>query len=198
MLFGGALKAIAQVKILKGVSNLIVVNIIMAGIVAFCFPVVHRGGGAVLKTALKNVVPGCSIHLAAALMLGAFYRAGQIDAVRDFAVMLNTNILKVGGGLATLLIGMLTGSQSTAQNTIFSFLGPALMKIGVGDIRAAVAGAHLAMSGQGLPPADLTTFVVCSLIGGMLKTKVDPVKAMLLNLPMCLYFAAVGFIFMYI
>jgi hypothetical protein len=72
------------------------------------------------------------------------------------------------------------------------------MKIGVSDVHAAVAGAHLAMSGQGLPPADLTTFVVCSLVGGILYKKVDPVKAMILNLPMCIYFAAVGFVFLYI
>jgi uncharacterized membrane protein YvlD (DUF360 family) len=72
------------------------------------------------------------------------------------------------------------------------------MKIGVTDVNAAVAGAHLAMSGQGLPPADLTTFVVCGLVGGILYKKVDPVKAMLLNLPMCLYFAAVGFFFLYV
>jgi hypothetical protein len=65
-------------------------------------------------------------------------------------------------------------------------------------VNAAVAGAHLAMSGQGLPPADLTTFVVCSLVGGLLYKKVDPVKAMILNLPMCVYFALVGFVFMYV
>jgi TRAP-type C4-dicarboxylate transport system permease large subunit len=198
ILLGGGLKALGQVKILKGISNLIVVNIIMATIVAFFFPAVHKNTAKVFKTALKNVIPGCSIQLAAALMLGAFYRAGQIEAVQEFAKTLNADIFKFGGGFAMLLIGMLTGSQSTAQNTIFSFFGPALTKIGVGDVNAAVAGAHLAMSGQGLPPADLTTFVVCSLVGGLLNKKVDPVKAMLLNLPMCLYFAFVGFLFMYI
>jgi TRAP-type C4-dicarboxylate transport system permease large subunit len=198
ILFGGALKVLAGIKIVKGISNLIVVNIIMASLAAFCFPVVHRKGGLVFKKALKNVIPGCSVQLAAALMLGAFYRAGQIEAVKEFAMVLNTNILKIGGAAATLLIGMLTGSQSTAQNTIFSFFGPALLRIGVGDVHAAVAGAHLAMSGQGLPPADLTTFVVSGLVGGILNTKVDPVKAMLLNLPMCLYFILAGFVFMYI
>jgi TRAP-type C4-dicarboxylate transport system permease large subunit len=198
ILFGPALKALGQIKILKGIANLIVVNIIMATVVAFCFPSVFKKSGVVFRTALKNVIPGCSIQVAAAVMLGAFYRAGQIDAVKEFAVTLNTNVMKVGGSLGMLLIGMLTGSQSTAQNTIFSFFGPALMKIGVTDVNAAVAGAHLAMSGQGLPPADLTTFVVCSLVGGILYKKVDPVKAMLLNLPMCLYFTAVGFFFLYV
>jgi TRAP-type C4-dicarboxylate transport system permease large subunit len=195
---GEWLKTLGGIKILKGVANLIVVNIIMATIVAFFFPSVHKRAASIFKTAVKNVIPGCSIQLAAALMLGAFYRAGQIDAVKEFAAALNADVFKFGGGFAMLLIGMLTGSQSTAQNTIFSFFGPALTKIGVGEVNAAVAGAHLAMSGQGLPPADLTTFVVCSLVGGLLSKKVDPVKAMLLNLPMCIYFAFIGFLFMYI
>jgi TRAP-type C4-dicarboxylate transport system permease large subunit len=195
---GGVLKTLGGIKILKGVANLIVVNIIMATIVAFFFPTVHKRAAAILKTAVKNVIPGCSIQLAAALMIGAFYKAGQIEAVKNFASALNADIFKFGGGSAMLLIGMLTGSQSTAQNTIFSFFGPALTNIGVGDVNAAVAGAHLAMSGQGLPPADLTTFVVCGLVGGILYKKVDPIKAMLLNLPMCIYFAFIGFLFMYV
>ncbi|MDR1933092.1 MAG: hypothetical protein LBQ57_09775 [Spirochaetales bacterium] len=198
MAIGGALKTLGGIKILKGAANLIVVNIIMATIVAFFFPVVYKQAPRIFATAIKNVIPGCSIQIAAALMLGAFYRAGQIEAVKEFASALNTDVFKFGGGFSMLLIGMLTGSQSTAQNTIFSFFGPALTKIGVTDVNAAVAGSHLAMAGQGLPPADLTTFVVCSLVGGLLNKKVDPVKAMLLNLPMCVYFAIIGFIFMYI
>ncbi|MDR1317872.1 MAG: hypothetical protein LBK13_13480 [Spirochaetales bacterium] len=198
MAVGGVLQALGSVKILKGVANLIVVNIIMATAVAFFFSAVHRNAVAIFRTAVKNVIPGCSVQIAAALMLGAFYRAGQIDAVKEFAAALNADVFKFGGAFSMLLIGMLTGSQSTSQNTIFSFFGPALTGIGVSDVNAAVAGAHLAMSGQGLPPADLTTFVVCSLVGGILYRKVDPVKSMILNLPMCLYFALIGFIFMYI
>ncbi|MDR2588322.1 MAG: TRAP transporter large permease subunit [Spirochaetales bacterium] len=198
LLFGGALKTLGSIKILKGAANLIVVNIIMATLVAFLFASVRRQGLGVFKTAVKNVIPGCSVQLAAALMLGAFYKAGQIEAVKEFASALNPDIFKFGGAFSMLLIGMLTGSQSTAQNTIFSFFGPALTKIGVDGTNAAVSGAHLAMAGQGMPPADLTTFVVCSLVGGLLNKKVDPVKAMLLNLPMCVYFTLAGFVFMYI
>jgi TRAP-type C4-dicarboxylate transport system permease large subunit len=195
---GGVLTALNGIKILKGMANLIVVNIIMATIVAFFFQTVRKNASSLLKTAIKNVIPGCSVQVAAALMLGAFYKAGQIEAVKQFASALNADVFKFGGSFSMLLIGMLTGSQSTAQNTIFSFFGPALTKIGVGEVNAAGAGAHLAMAGQGLPPADLTTFVVCSLVGGLLYKKVDPVKAMILNLPMCVYFALVGFVFLYI
>jgi hypothetical protein len=40
--------------------------------------------------------------------------------------------------------------------------------------------------------------VVAGLVGGLLGKKVDPVKSMLLNLPMCLYFMFVGFAFLFI
>jgi hypothetical protein len=115
-----------------------------------------------------------------------------------FAQGLDANVLKFGGAAAMCLIGMLTGSQSTAQNVVFSFFGPALVNIGLNPTHVAVAGAHLAAAGQGLPPADLTTFVVAGIVGGMLGKKVDPVKSMLLMVPMCLLFLAVGIVFMYI
>ena len=97
-----------------------------------------------------------------------------------------------------LLMGMLTGSQSTTQNVVFSFFGPSLLAAGLNPVFAAVAGAHLAAGGQGMPPADLTTFVVCGMIGSMYSRKVDPVKAMLYCMPMCISLTIVGMVFLYI
>lgn len=97
-----------------------------------------------------------------------------------------------------MLIGMLTGSQSTTQNAVFSFFGPALVKTGLNPTYVAVAGANLAAAGQGMPPADLTTFVVAGIVAGMLGKKVDPLKSMILMIPMCLCFFAIGMVFLYI
>lgn len=97
-----------------------------------------------------------------------------------------------------VLMGMLTGSQSTSQNVVFSFFGPALVNTGVSKIHSAVAGAHLASAGQGLPPADLTTFAVAGIVGGLLGKKVDPLKSMFYCVPMCLLLAAIGILFLYI
>lgn len=115
-----------------------------------------------------------------------------------FAQGLNENILKFGGASAMVLIGMLTGSQSTAQNVVFSFFGPALVNIGLQPTYVAVAGAHLAAAGQGLPPADLTTFVVAGIVGGMMGKKVNPVKSMLYMIPMCILLFTIGMIFLYL
>ena len=59
-------------------------------------------------------------------------------------------------------------------------------------------GVQLAAGGQGMPPADLTTFVVCGMIGSMYSRKVDPVKAMLYCMPMCISLTIVGMVFLYI
>jgi C4-dicarboxylate transporter len=131
-------------------------------------------------------------------MLGCFYAGGQIDAVTTFAQGLNANILKFGGAAAMMLIGMLTGSQSTAQNVVFSFFGPSLVNIGLNPTHVAIAGANLAAAGQGMPPADLTTFVVAGIVGGMLAKKVNPVKSMIYMIPMCLFFFIIGMTFLYI
>ena len=56
-----------------------------------------------------------------------------------------------------MVLGALTGSQSTAQNVINTFALPILTASGTNPVFAAVGGGHLAAGGMGLPPADLTT-----------------------------------------
>lgn len=196
--FGFILVPLAKLKILKGLTNLIVFTMIIVTIVSCFYTDVRKNLAATMKTGILNVKGSIFVQGSAGLMLGAFYAAGQIEAVKNFALSLNQHLLKLGGAVALNLIGMLTGSQSTAQNSIFAFFGPALIESGVDPIKAAIVGSHIAASGQGMPPADLTCFVVCGLVGGILSKKVDPVKTMILNLPMCIYLFVVGCIFMYI
>ena len=189
---------ISNVSILKGLSNGIVLSIIFAMCVAFCFPQVKNNARDVIACGLCKVRYTAFLQICAAFMLGAFYAGGQIEAVQVFAQGLDSNVLKLGGAAALMLIGMLTGSQSTAQNVVFSFFGPALIATGRDATLTAVAGAHLAAAGMGLPPVDITTFVVAGIVGGMLGKKVDPLKSMIYMVPMCVAMAAVGILFMYI
>ena len=198
MAIGPLLNAISGIKIVKGLSNLIVASIIIVTILSFFHPKVYKQAGNVLLTGLKNVKTSIGISCSCGLMLGAFYSAGQIEAVQAFALRLNSSVLKLGGSAALTLLGMLTGSQSTAQNTIFSFFGPALVEIGVDPINAAIGGSHVAVAGQVMPPACIIAFVVCSLVGGILNKKVDPVKTMIYCTPMAIYFLIVGVIFFFI
>ncbi|MBO4288712.1 MAG: TRAP transporter large permease subunit [Lachnospiraceae bacterium] len=189
---------LASTTILTGLTNGIVLSLLIVTVLACCFKRIRGDVGGVIKSGLGKVKTTVSIQVCAAFMLGCFYAGGQIDAVANFAVGLNSNVLKLGGAAAMMLIGMLTGSQSTAQNVVFSFFGPALVSTGLNATHVALAGAHLAASGQGMPPADLTTFVVAGIVGGMLGRKVDPLKSMILMIPMCIGFLAVGLLFLYI
>ena len=97
-----------------------------------------------------------------------------------------------------IVVATLTGSQSTAQNTIFSWLAPALVNIGLAPEKVAVAAAHIASGAQGFPPTSITALVVCALVGGILNKKVDPIKSMMGYFPLSLYMVLVGMLFLYI
>lgn len=189
---------LSGVSILNGLTNGIVLSIICAIGVAFLFPVVNKNAASIFRESFMKVKMTVVLQICCAFMLGSFYAAGSIDAVSEFAQSLNGNVLKIGGAVAMILLGMLTGSQSTTQNVVFSFFGPALVAFGLNPTYAAVAGAHLASAGQGLPPADLTTFVVVGIVASQFGKKVDPLKSMFYSMPMCICFAAVGMAFLYL
>ncbi len=189
---------LSGVSILSGFTNGIVLSLMLASAIAFLFPAVNCDAKGVFRDSFSKVKGTVVLQICCAFMIGSFYSSGAVDAVSTFATDLNSNLLILGGTVAMILMGMLTGSQSTAQNVVFSFFGPALVASGISTTYAAVAGAHLAAAGQGMPPADLTTFVVAGLISAQFGKKVDPVKSMLYALPMCICFAAIGLIFLYI
>ncbi|MGM9612497.1 MAG: TRAP transporter large permease subunit [Butyricicoccus sp.] len=189
---------LSKVSILSGLTNGIVLSILCAICVAFLFPVVNQNAASIFRESFSKVRMTVVLQICCAFMLGSFYAAGSIDAVSEFAQSLNGNVLKIGGAAAMILLGMLTGSQSTTQNVVFSFFGPALVAYGLNPTYAAVAGAHLASAGQGLPPADLTTFVVVGIVASQFGKKVDPLKSMFYSMPMCICMAIVGMVFLYL
>lgn len=190
---------LASITIVKGLTNGIVLSIICALVVAFLgFKEIRNNAGDVLFKGIKSVWACLSVQLCCSFMLGAFYYCGSITAVTEFAMSLDDNLLKIGGAVAMCLVGMLTGSQSTTQNAIFSFLGPALVATGGNPTFIALAGANLAAAGQGMPPADLTTFVICGMMSAQLGKKVNPVKSMIYSMPMCIVFLITGLILLYI
>lgn len=189
---------LSGMSILNGLTNGIVLSIICAIAVSFAFPVINRNAGSIMREGFSKVRMTVVLQICCAFMLGSFYAAGSVDAVSAFAQNLNGNVLKIGGAAAMILLGMLTGSQSTTQNVVFSFFGPALVAFGLNPTFVAVAGAHLASAGQGLPPADLTTFVVVGIVASQFGKKVDPLKSMFYSMPMCICMMIIGMVFLYI
>ncbi len=187
-----------SVTILNGITNGVVLSMLCAIAVSFLFPVINKNAKDIVRQSFTKVKTTVLLQVCCAFMLGSFYTAGSIDMVLEFAQSLDGNVLKIGGIAAMLMIGMLTGSQSTTQNVVFSFFGPALVASGVSPVFAAVAGAHIAAGGQGMPPADLTTFVVAGIVASQFGKKVDPVRSMIYSLPMCIVFTVIGVVFLYI
>jgi TRAP-type C4-dicarboxylate transport system permease large subunit len=198
LIAGPVIKWLSGIMIIRGVSNYIVTYLIASTIISFAYKDTRANGWKIIKTGVKNAVPGLRVFLGSALLLGAFYSAGQIEAVNQFSSHLAPNALKLGGSLAMVVVATLTGSQSTAQNTIFSWLAPALVHIGVNPAKLAVAGAHIASGAQAFPPTSITALVVCALVGGVLNKKLDPLKAMAGCFPTSFYMVAVGLLFLYI
>ncbi|SHJ38786.1 TRAP-type C4-dicarboxylate transport system, large permease component [Dethiosulfatibacter aminovorans DSM 17477] len=187
-------KHIKDIKVIRGINYNVVKAIMIATVVSFFFKEVRSDFAGCVKKGCINVKNSITVQVCAAFMVGAFFAAGQIDTVQAFTAELTANVLKLGGAFSMMLVGMISGSQTTTQVSIFTFLGPALRNVGVAEVKTALAGAHLAMAGQGMPPADVVTFVVAGMVGSMLNIKVDPVKAMLYSMFLSGYFILIALI----
>ncbi len=196
--FSAVLEPLQEIKIIQGVTFQVVSAIIVAFAVSFLFPSVRKNTKGVFKNGLGKVYQTVQIQVCAGIMVGVFYASGLIDKVALMTEGLASSMVKFGGALSMVIVGMLTGSQTTAQSVIVTFLGPILENMNVAPEMIALGASHIAAAGQNMPPVGLTAFVVCGLIGGILNKKVDPLKVMMLALPNSLYFLAIGLIVWFI
>ena len=188
---------LSNMTIINGITNGVVISILCALLFSFIFPKVRNNGKEIVREGFNKVKSTVLLQVCCAFMLGCFYSAGSIDTVAAFCQDLNPNVLKIGGLVAMMLIGMLTGSQSTTQNVVFSFFGPALVASGLSNVSAALVGAHAATAAQALPGANMTGYVVVGIVAGQLGKKVDPIKAMLYCLPMVIALTGIAIFFLY-
>lgn len=192
---GAAVAALETVPIVKGLVHVVVLAIILATLVTLCYPTARRQAGSIVAIGLGNVRQTLLIQLCAGFMVGMFYASGAVDAVSAAAAGLDSQAVALGGFLGLAVLGMLTGSQTTAQTVVVPFVAPLLLASTADPVDVALGASHIASGAQNLPPVGLTAFVVCGLVGATLRTKVDPVKTMLLALPNSLYFMLVGLVF---
>ncbi|MFD1039626.1 TRAP transporter large permease subunit [Virgibacillus byunsanensis] len=196
--FAVILESLNEIPIIQGVTFQVVSAIIIAILVSFLFPSVRKDTKGVFKNGLGKVSQTVQIQLSAGVMVGVFYASGLIDKVALMTEGLASSMVKLGGAFSMVVVGMLTGSQTTSQSVNVTFLGPILENMNVDPTLIALGASHIAAAGQNMPPVGLTAFVVCGLIGGILNTKVDPLKVMMLALPNSLYFLAIGLLMWFI
>jgi TRAP-type C4-dicarboxylate transport system permease large subunit len=190
--FAVLVNPLMEIPILQGITFQVVAAIIIALLVTFLFPRVRKETKSVVKGGLVKVSNTVQIQLSAGVMVGVFYASGLIDKVAMMTEGLAASAVKLGGALSIVIVGMLTGSQTTAQSVIVTFIGPILENLDVDPTWIALGASHIAAAGQNMPPVGLTAFVVCGLIGGILSREVDPIKVMVLALPNSLYFLLIG------
>lgn len=196
--FAAILNPLKEIPILQGMTFHVVTAIIVAIVVSFIFPSVRNQTKGVLKGGLSKVNQTVQIQLCAGIMVGVFYASGLIDKVAMMTEGLTASMVKIGGASSMVIIGMLTGSQTTAQSVTVPFLGPIMESMNVDPTLIALGASHIAAAGQNMPPVGLTAFVVCGLIGGILNRQVDPLKVMVLALPNSLLFLAIGLLVWFI
>ena len=96
-------------------------------------------------------------------------------------------------------IGMITGGDSSALNTIFPFFFPAVTAIGVPALNATMAGSLITVAGQAFPPCDTLVFMACGVLSGVLGVKkIDPMKVMILDRPFGIFLTAFGMFYLYV
>lgn len=190
---------IASIPVIGQLTNNIVLALAVAIIVAVAItPALRKNFVKDMSVSMRAIRLSVLIQIFAGFFLGAFRAGGQIGVISEWAAGLNAIALKLGGAGSLILGGMLLGAQSTTQTTLLPILGPAWMATGVSDVHAAAASAHLAAAGQGLPPADLNTFVIAGLVSSLLHKEVNPMKSMVLTVPYCLLLAFFGLMFLFI
>src|SRR5699024_7681767 len=166
--FAFILSPIREIPVLQGITFDVVTAIIIAIFVSLIFPSVWKSKGEIIKGGLKKVNHTVQIQLCAGIMVGVFYASGLIGNVEELTAGLTASMVKIGGAMSIVVVGMLTGSQTTAQSVNVTFLGPILENMNVDPTYIALGASHIAAAGQNMPPVGLTAFVVCGLIGGIL------------------------------
>lgn len=123
MLLGPVYDFLSQIPVVQGFTNSIVMILIAATIVTFVSKKVRAQAKEVFSSGFKNILPSISVQVCAAFFVGAILAGGQIDVILSALEGMSDHVVKIGGGIALVLVGMLTGSQTSAQNVILHFSG---------------------------------------------------------------------------
>lgn len=198
IILGSVYVFLSRIPVIQGFTNSIVMILIAATLITLVSKKVRASAKEIVIEGFQNILPSISVQACAAFFVGAILAGGQINVILLAMEGMSEHVVKVGGGISLALVGMLTGSQTSAQNVIFTFFGPLLMSMDISGSHAAIVGSHLASAGQMLPPTNYTGFITASLVSSKLGVDVNPIKVMIYLLPTAFLLAFMGFLFMYI
>lgn len=191
-------EALSNMPIANALVFPLVASMIVASLLTLFYKEVRRAPIDTFMTGGKKVLKVMGIQLSAGFMVGMFYVSGAVDLMADFGEDLGRGSATAVGVVGMIAIGMVTGSQSTAQVSVVPFWAPMLEQSGVNPTNIALGASHITAAGQNFPPVGLTGFVVAGLVGGALNKPVDPIKILWLALPNCAFVVAIGVVFLLI
>lgn len=200
MTLGKLLAPLSGLPIVGGIiGNYLVLAFFVIALVGFVYPEVHSVPKEVIKgtyTVCTYIVP---VMFSAACLVGAVVTTGGLDLVAEAAAEMNPNALILGGSAAMASMGMITGGDSSALNAIFPFFFPALTSIGIPGLNVTMAGSLISVAGQALPPSDTLVFMACGMLSSILGVKkIDPMKVMMIGLPISVLLIACGLFYLYV
>ncbi len=197
---GKLLSPLSEFPIIGGaVKNYLVLAFLVIALIGFIYPQVHAEPVQIVKDTYKVCTYIVPVMLAASFLVGAVVTTGCLDMVTAAAEGLNPNALIIGGSAAMAVMGMITGGDSSALNAIFPFFFPALSAIGIAGLNITMAGSLISVAGQALPPSDTLVFMACGMLSGILGVKkIDPMKVMMLGMPISILMIICGLFYLYV
>jgi len=200
MTLGKLLSPLADMPIIGGaIGNYLVLAFLVIALIGFIYPEVHSVPKDVIKDTYKVCTYIVPVMFTAACLVGAVVTTGGLDMVAESASKLNPHALIIGGTAAMAAMGMITGGDSSALNAIFPFFFPALTAISIPALNVTMAGSLISVAGQALPPSDTLVFMACGMLSSILGVKkIDPMKVMMLGLPISLLLIGCGLFYLYV
>lgn len=147
---------------------------------------------------MKKVWETLLLTTAMAFFISSYSVGGQINQISVWTSKLSRDVLIWGGATLFLFSGMILGSQVNSMTLLIPVFARAFMALGISEVNVCTAISHIAMAGQGMPPADTNAFAIAGVVEGALHEKVNSQKAMLYSLPYCVYFFIAGLVFCYL
>ncbi len=189
----------ALIPILGKLTNTVVLALVLCSVISFFM------SGGPWKERIETVASSCRtvkgtllLTVVMAFFIASYTAGGQVELIMTWASGLSGHMLIWGGAILFLFFGMLLGSQANSMALLIPIFAPAFMGAGISEVNTCAAISHLAMAGQGMPPADTNAFAIAGIVEGVLHKKVNAQKAMLYSLPYCIYLAVAGLAFCYL
>lgn len=189
------------IPILGASTNYIVLDLAVSCVIcAIVSKKVRAEIKSIVNSSMKSAVNILLLTFCMVYFVMGYTEGGQVSVIAGYCAAVSGTTAKLLGAALILLLGAVTGSQANSVALLVPTLTPVFLSMGVSETFIIVAFAHLAYSGQLLPPNDVNVYSICGLFAPLLgeDDPVDSQKVMAYGLPFSVYLAVVGTVFLFL